>query len=197
MKKRIGLFSVFIMASVSMYSQKTLSVGDKVPQFKATADDGSAWDISKNIGKDFIIIYFFPGAMTSGCTKQACSYRDHQTDLASANAIVVGISGDKPENLKLFRHAENLNFPLLSDEKGNIAASFGVPVGEGATIKRTVDGVEHELVRDLTIKRWTFIVGKDGKIVYKNEAVNPEKDSEEVLNFLRTQKALSQKSAGV
>ncbi|HBC79349.1 MAG TPA: peroxiredoxin [Bacteroidales bacterium] len=188
MKKRIGLLIVFIMASVVMYSQKTLSVGDKVPRFKATADDGSAWDISKNIGKDYLVIYFFPGAMTSGCTKQACSYRDHQTDLASADAIVVGISGDKPENLKLFRHAENLNFPLLSDEKGNIAESFGVPVGEGATIKRTVDGIEHELVRDLTIKRWTFIVGKDDKIVYKNEAVNAEKDTEEVLNFLRAQK---------
>jgi peroxiredoxin Q/BCP len=193
MKKQIGLLLVFIIASITMYSQKTLSVGDKVPLFKATADDGSTWDISKNIGKKYLVIYFFPGAMTSGCTTEACSYRDHLTDLASADAIVVGISGDKPENLKLFRHAENLNFPLLSDEKGTIASSFGVPVSEGATIKRTVDGIEHELVRDLTIKRWTFIVGKDGKIVYKNEAVNPEKDSEEVLNFLNGQKALSQK----
>lgn len=59
--------------------------------------------------------------------KQVCSYRDHQDDLASANAIVVGISGDKIENLKLFREADNLNFPLLSDEKGLIAKSFGVP----------------------------------------------------------------------
>ena len=131
---------------------------------------------------------FFPGAMTTGCTKQACSYRDHLSDLASADAIVVGISGDKTENLKLFRQAENLNFPLLSDEKGNIAKSFGVPIGEGGSIKRTVEGTEHELVRDITIKRWTFIVGKDGKIIYKNEAVNPEKDSEEILAFLRMQK---------
>jgi peroxiredoxin Q/BCP len=120
--------------------------------------------------------------------KQVCSYRDHQDDLASANAIVVGISGDKIENLKLFREADNLNFPLLSDEKGLIANSFGVPIGEGASLKRTIGGVEHELVRDITIKRWTFIVGKDGKIIYKNEAVNAEKDSEEVLNFLRLQK---------
>jgi thioredoxin-dependent peroxiredoxin len=126
--------------------------------------------------------------MTSGCTKQACSYRDHREDLVSANAIVVGISGDKIENLKLFRQAENLNFPLLSDEKGNIAKSFGVPVGEGASIKRTVEGIEHELTRDITIKRWTFIAGKDGKVIYKNETVNPEKDSEEVLDFLSKKK---------
>jgi thioredoxin-dependent peroxiredoxin len=171
-----------------MYSQKTLEIGDKIPLFKATADDSSIWDISKFIGRDNIVIFFFPGAMTSGCTKQACSYRDHQDDLGSADAIVVGISGDKIENLKLFRQAENLNFPLLSDEKGNIARSFGVPISEGATIIRTVGGVEHELVRDITIKRWTFIVGKDGKIIYKNEAVNAEKDSEEVLYFLSLQK---------
>ena len=171
-----------------MYSQNTLSPGDKAPLFKATADDGSTWDLSKFIGKEYIVIYFFPGAMTSGCTKQACSYRDHIQDLTSADAIVVGISGDKIENLKLFRQAENLNFPLLSDEKGNIAKTFGVPIGEGGSIKRTVGGVEHELVRDIAIKRWTFIVGKDGKIVYKNDAVDPEKDSEQVLNFLGMQK---------
>lgn len=186
--KRICLISVFILASLSMYSQKNLSIGDKIPLFKATADDGSTWDISKYIGKDYIIVYFFPAAMTSGCTKQACSYRDHQGDLTSANAIVVGISGDTPENLKLFKKAENLNFPLLSDAKGSIAGSFGVPTGEGASIKRTVEGVEHELVRDLTIKRWTFIAGKDGRIIYKNEAVDPEKDSEEVIHFLSMKK---------
>jgi thioredoxin-dependent peroxiredoxin len=188
MKPRICIFSIFLLASLAMYSQNTLSVGDKAPLFKATADDGSTWDLSKNIGKDYIVIYFYPGAMTGGCTKQACSYRDHQNDLASANAMVVGISSDNIENLKLFRQAENLNFPLLSDEKGNIAKSFGVPIGDGGTIKRTVGGVEHELVRDISLKRWTFIVGKDGKIVYKNDAVDPEKDSVEVLKFLSQQK---------
>jgi peroxiredoxin Q/BCP len=188
MKARIFLVSIFLLATSAMYSQKTLSVGDKSPLFKATADDGSTWDLSKHIGKDNIVIFFFPGAMTGGCTKQACAYRDHQGDLASADAIVVGISSDKIESLKLFRQAENLNFPLLSDEKGSIASSFGVPIGEGASIKRTVGGIEHELVRDISIKRWTFIVGKDGKIIYKNEAVNAEKDSEEVLNFLSMQK---------
>ena len=146
MKKTICVISIFILASFAMSGQKSLSIGDKIPRFKATADDGSTWDISKYLGKDYIMVYFFPGAMTSGCTKQACSYRDRQDDLTSANAIVVGISGDTPENLKLFKQAENLNFPLLSDEKGNLANSFGVPTGEGASIKRTVDGVEHELI---------------------------------------------------
>jgi peroxiredoxin Q/BCP len=188
MKTRIFIVSIFLLASITMYSQKTLSTGDKTPLFKATADDGSTWDVSKHIGKDNIVIFFFPGAMTGGCTKQACAYRDHQDDLSSVDAIVVGISSDKIESLKLFRQAENLNFPLLSDEKGSIAKSFGVPLGEGASIKRTVGGIEHELVRDISIKRWTFIIGKDGRIIYKNEAVDAEKDSEEVLKFLSMQK---------
>jgi thioredoxin-dependent peroxiredoxin len=165
--------------------QKVLSVGDKVPVFKATADDGTTWDIRKFLGKEYIVVYFYPGAMTGGCTKQACSYRDHLSSLDSVNAVVVGISADKVENLKLFRQAENLNFTLLSDEKGDIANKFGVPLGAGGSIKRTVAGVEHELVRDLSTKRWTFIVDKDGKIIYKNESVIPDKDPEEVLSFLK------------
>jgi len=188
MKARFSIITILLLTSFPIYGQKTLSVGDNVPIFKATSDDGSTWDISKFIGKDYIVIYFYPGAMTGGCTKQACAYRDHQADLTSAGAMVVGISSDEIESLKLFKQAENLNFPLLSDKKGTIAGSFGVPVGEGASIKRTVGGIEHELVRDITLKRWTFIVGKDGKIIYKNDAVNAEKDSEEVLNFLSMQK---------
>ena len=187
MKTQLFTFAIYIMASLSLSAQQGISIGDKVPLFKATADDGSVWNISNFIGKDYIVVYFYPGAMTGGCTKQACSYRDHRNDLESADAIVVGISGDKVENLKLFRQVENLNFPLVSDEKGEIAGKFGVPVSEGTTIKRVVEGSEHELVRGVTAKRWTFIVGKDSRIIYKNESVNAEKDTEEVLNFLKEQ----------
>ena len=176
-----------MLSSITVSGQQTLAVGDKVPQFKLPADDGTTWDINEFLGKENIVVYFFPAAMTTGCTKEACSYRDHLIDLKSANVVVVGISGDKVENLKLFKQAENLNFTLLSDENGNIAKSFGVPVAEGGTIKRTVGGIEHDLVRGITAKRWTFIVGKDKKIVYKNETVDPEKDADEVLNFLKLQ----------
>jgi len=125
--------------------------------------------------------------MTGGCTKQACSYRDNKENLQSADVVVVGISGDKVENLKLFKQAENLNFTLLSDEKGEVAKAFGVPSGDGGAIKRTVAGAEHVLVRGITTKRWTFVIGKNGKIIYKNEQVNAEKDTEDVLNFLKQQ----------
>ena len=187
MKLKLSIFTFVILVSLDLSGQQGLSVGDKVPEFKALADDGSTWDIGKFLGKNYIVVYFYPAAMTGGCTKQACSYRDHKDDLQLAGVEIVGVSGDKVENLKIFKQAESLNFTLLSDEKGDIARAFGVPVGEGGSIQRTVGGTEHELIRGVTAKRWTFIVGKDRKIIYKNESVNAEKDTEEVLNFFKIQ----------
>jgi thioredoxin-dependent peroxiredoxin len=189
MKTQLFSLVIFISASYALSGQQNLSVGDKTPDFEAPADNGSTWKLKDFIGKKYIVIYFYPAAMTGGCTKQACSYRDHRNDFQMAGIEVVGISGDKIENLRLFKKAENLNFCLLSDEKGEIAKEFGVPVSQGGAIKRTVDGTEHELVRDITEKRWTFIVGKNGEILYKNESVNPEKDTEEVLDFIKLQAA--------
>jgi len=187
MKLQFCAFVIFLFSSFAVSGQLGLSVGDKAPEFTAVADDGSTWNINNFLGEKYIVVYFYPAAMTGGCTKQACSYRDHSSELQSADVLVVGISGDKIENLRLFRQAENLNFTLLSDEKGDIAKAFGVPVGEGGAIKRTLAGSEHELVRGVTTKRWTFIIGKDRNIIYKNDSVNAEKDSEEVLNFIKLQ----------
>jgi thioredoxin-dependent peroxiredoxin len=186
MKAQILAFAIIIFSSFSITDQQGLSVGDNAPVLKALADDGSTWDIQEFLGKKYIVVYFYPAAMTGGCTKQACSYRDHRDDLVAAGVEVVGVSGDRVENLRLFKQAENLNFTLLSDDKGNIAKAFGVPVGDGGTIKRTVGDTEHELVREITTRRWTFIIGKNGKIIYKNDSVNAENDTQEVLNFIRT-----------
>jgi thioredoxin-dependent peroxiredoxin len=185
------LIPAIIMTASTILSGQGVSVGDKAPVIKASTDDGSTWDMNNFLGKNYIVVYFYPGAMTGGCTKQACAYRDSKDDLQSAGAVVVGISSDNTENLKLFRRAENLNFPLISDVKGELAKKYGVPLGAGGAIKRTVDGKEYDLVRDISEKRWTFIIGKDGKIVYKNESVDPEKDSAEVLAFLKNQAASS------
>lgn len=187
MTTRIGLLVIFLTISTAINGQQGLSVGDIAPGFKAPADDGMIWDINEYLGNNYIVLYFYPAAMTGGCTKQACSYRDHRDDLQKAGAIVVGVSGDKIENLKIFKQAENLNFPLLSDEKGDIARAFGVPASEGGTIKRTFSGIEHDLTRGVTAKRWTFIIGKDKKIIYRNDSVDAEKDAEEILGFLKLQ----------
>ena len=164
---------------------KGLNVGDQAPEFKTLADDGSVWDSKKFVGEKFVVVYFYPAAMTGGCTQQACSYRDLQTDIQSSDAMVVGVSGDNVEGLKLFKKANNLNFTLLSDEKGDIAKQFGVPTREGGTITREIDGQSFNLLRGNTASRWTFIIGKNGKIVYKNEQVDVTKDTQEVLSFIK------------
>ncbi len=186
MKTVIISFVLLFVFSTSIFSQEniTLKVGDKVPKFKTLADDGKTWDINKYLGKKYIIVYFYPAAMTGGCTKQACAYRDFKSNIKSANAVVVGVSGDNIEGLKLFKKVNDLNFTLLSDESGEIAKMFGVPTRDGGTITREIDGESFDLVRGTTAARWTFVIDKKGNIVYKNDSVNATKDTEEVLSFI-------------
>ena len=185
--KRLIIALVFISGLFTNgFSQEgTLKVGDKAPEFSAVTDDGSVWDLKNHVGKENIIVYFFPAAMTGGCTKEACAYRDVKSDIGSANAMVVGISGDSEEGLKLFKMAEDLNFPLLSDSKGEIAAKFGVPTRDGGQITREIDGKSYDLVRGITASRWTFIIDKKGNISYINEKVDAANDASQVLQFLK------------
>jgi peroxiredoxin Q/BCP len=100
--------------------------------------------------------------------------------------MIVGISGDSPQNLKYFQQAEALNFTLLSDPEGAVAKAFGVPVTEQEkSITRTVEGKEVELTRSATAKRWTFIIDPAGKIVYRDDAVKATQDLQNVLAFLK------------
>ena len=146
---------------------------------------GKLWKSTDVVGKAYLVVYFYPAAMTGGCTKQACAFRDDKQALLDAGAQVVGISGDKVKNLKYFQQVHNLNFTLLSDADGSIAKKFGVPTRKGGSIKRTIDGKEVTLIRDITASRWTFIIDKAGKIVFKETKVNAANDSKAVLDFLK------------
>uniref|UniRef100_UPI0032168BA7 peroxiredoxin n=1 Tax=uncultured Draconibacterium sp. TaxID=1573823 RepID=UPI0032168BA7 len=184
MKTRIILLSLLVTIGLNSRAQE-LKVGDKAPQFKTLTDDGSTWDVNNYLGDKFIVVYFYPAAMTGGCTKQACTYRDLKTEIESADAVVVGVSGDSVEGLKLFKKAYNLNFPLLSDESGEIAAKFGVPLRDGGTITREINGQTYDLTRGKTASRCTFIIDKKGNIVYKNTEVDVSKDTREILEFIK------------
>ena len=166
------------------HAQDSLRVGDRVPEFSGVADNGKTWRSSDHVGKRTLVVYFYPAAMTGGCTKQACGYRDLRTRLTKLGVVVVGISGDRTQNLKYFKHVNRLNFPLLSDTSGTIARAFGVPLSNGGTIKRTVDGKEVELTRDRTAARWTFVIGRDGKIAMVETDVNPEGDAQMVAEAI-------------
>ncbi len=178
------LWMIFSFAGF-LQSGEGLQIGDRVPEFSAAADDGLTWDVKDYVGKNNLVVYFYPAAMTGGCTAQACAYRDLSTNLTAEDAVVVGVSGDNSEGLRVFKQAHNLNFTLLSDESGEIARLFGVPTRDGGTITREVDGEQVELVRGTTANRWTFIIDKKGDVVYKNEQVNAAEDSRKVLEFLQ------------
>ena len=176
----------FIMLAFTASAQNAgLEVGDKVPAFSAQTAEGNTWELQNNLGENYLVIYFYPAAMTGGCTAQACAYRDMSSQLEAEGAKVIGVSGDNPEGLEFFKKAHNLNFTLLSDSSGEIAKKFGVPTRDGGTVKNEFEGQPFELNRDITTSRWTFVIDKNGNVVYKNDEVNASQDSEEVLSFLK------------
>ena len=176
------LFSIHLFG-VSTYALAS-KVGANAPSFSLLDQNGETWNSEDYLNKKNILIFFYPAAMTGGCTKQACSYRNDMKEWKSKDFEVIGISGDKPENLKLFSQAENLNFRLLSDINGDIAKAFGVPTSKGGSIQKFIQGERFTLERGITAKRWTFIISKSGKIIYKNSKVNAGSDSSNVLKFI-------------
>ena len=160
---------------------KDLKVGDVAPEFEGIADNGQSWNSRDGRNGKVLVVYFYPAAMTGGCTTQACLFRDNRTKLLDMGAEVVGVSGDRIANLKAFKGSNRLNFPLVSDTAGVIAQAFGVPTREGGSITREVDGQEITLTRDVTASRWTFIIGRDGRIVYKGTDVDPAGDTAAVI----------------
>src|SRR5581483_1290619 len=93
------------------------------------------WKSSDHVGKKILVVYFYPADLTSGCTKQACGFRDDMKKLTEKGVEVVGVSGDSVKNHQIFKKVHDLNFTLLADEDGSIAKKFGVPVGKGGTAK--------------------------------------------------------------
>jgi peroxiredoxin Q/BCP len=160
--------------------------GDKVPSFCANDQNGDLWCLEDHLGKDYMVIYFYPAAMTGGCTKQACGYRDDKSILNELNVKVVGISADPVNNLKVFKESHNLNFTLLSDVNGDIARLFDIPLREGSSFSQKIDNKTVNLSRAYSEARWTFIVDTADKVVYIDTEVDAENDSKNIIDFLKT-----------
>lgn len=129
-----------------------LQPGDRAPDFSLPDADGKTVALSDYAGRR-VVVYFYPAAMTPGCTTQACDFRDSLDSLAAAGIDVVGISPDQPAKLAKFRAAEGLTFPLLSDPDRSALTAFGA-YGEKMMYGKTVVGVI----------RSTFVVGADGTL---------------------------------
>lgn len=187
MKLNLIRFS-FLCPFILVTNLFALNLNDQVPTFEAVDSNGQRWDSNKFLGKKDILIYFYPAAMTGGCTKQACAYRDNYSEWKKQNIEVIGISGDQFKNLSLFAKAERIPFTLLSDPDGKVANLFGVPTTKGGMIERFFQGDKYTLERGITAKRWTFLISKSGKLLYKNNQVNALKDSETVMKFIKKKK---------
>jgi peroxiredoxin Q/BCP len=133
---------------------KRLAVGDAAPDFTLatdTADDINLYDLLEEGRK--VIVYFYPAAMTPGCTTQACDFSDTLDSLQAAGYTVLGISKDTPSKLAKFRERDGLTIPLLSDPELTVHDAYGT-FGEKKLYGKIVEGVI----------RSTFVVGPDGKI---------------------------------
>jgi peroxiredoxin Q/BCP len=183
----LSLFLGLLLASQSRANDKKieLNVGDKAPAFEARTDAHATWDSAERFGKKWVVVYFYPGDFTPGCTAQAKAFRDAMHKLTEMGVEVVGISGDSVETHSLFKKAQKLNFTLLADEEGAIAKLFGVPVGKGGKVRaKDGEGKPIEITRNVTAARWTFVIGKDGRIVYKNVKVTPALDAKAITEFI-------------
>ncbi|GGW77741.1 thioredoxin-dependent thiol peroxidase [Streptomyces lomondensis] len=129
-----------------------LQPGDVAPAFTLPDADGTEVSLSDHKGRK-VIVYFYPAALTPGCTKQACDFTDNLDVLAGAGYEVIGISPDKPEKLAKFRDKESLKVTLLADPDKQVLESYGA-FGEKKLYGKTVVGVI----------RSTVIVDEEGKV---------------------------------
>ena len=159
-----------------------LKVGDAVPAFQALDDTGKEWKSADHVGKGILVVYFYPADMTGGCTKQACGYRDDLSALKGQGVEVVGVSANSVAEHQMFKKEKELNFTLLADPEGKVAAAFGVPMSDGAAYKATIGGKEEAFNVPVAINRWTFVIDKDGKIAAKNTEVKAAEDSKAILD---------------
>src|SRR5262245_23009669 len=164
-----------------------LKVGDLAPTFQLKDDAGKTWSSSDHVGKKWVVVYFYPGDFTPGCTAQAKAFNEGMGKLTEQGVEVVGVSGDSVETHGKFKKDQKLGFTLLADPAGEAAKKFGVPVGKGATVKaRDTDKNPIEFERAVTLSRWTFVIDKNGKVAYKNEKVLPAQDAKKVAEFIET-----------
>jgi thioredoxin-dependent peroxiredoxin len=146
--------------------------GAKAPDFSLEDQDGNQVSLSQFLGQ-VVAVYFYPKAMTPGCTVQACALRDSRSDLEKAGVVVLGISPDPAKRLKKFEERDELNFTLLADEDHAVADQFGV-WGLKKFMGREYDGIH----------RMTFIIDKTGTIAHTMTKVKTKSHHEDVLNWI-------------
>ena len=151
-----------------------IKVGDAAPDFNLLNQRSESVSLSEFVGKKNIVLYFYPKAMTPGCTVQACGIRDSSADFIELDTIVMGISPDNYKKLTRFEEKHKLNFDLLSDEDHSVTESYGC-----WDMKKFM-GKEYT-----GVLRSTFIIDKKGFIVHVIDKVNTKKHHQDVLSWVK------------
>jgi len=146
-----------------------IEVGDLAPDFSLPSDRGEVVRLSELRGTR-VILFFYPKDDTSGCTKEACGFRDAMPSIQERGATVLGVSPDPVRSHERFRDKYGLNFPLLADEEHRVADAYG------AWGTKKLYGREYE-----GILRSTFLIGEDGRIEKAYRKVRPADHAEEVV----------------
>lgn len=149
-------------------------IGNMAPAFSLKDQNGNKVALKDFKGKKNVVLYFYPKAMTPGCTVQACGIRDTKKDWAKVDTVVLGVSPDPVEKLQKFIEKQKLNFTLLSDEDHKIADKYG-SWGPKKFMGKEYDG----------ILRQTFIIGKDGKLKEIMAKVKTKTHHDDVLAYIK------------
>lgn len=166
MNKATILIVTFLTA-MSLNAQ--IQIGDRIPSFVLQDQNGQEFNSDEHLGKP-LVIFFYPKDHTPGCTAQACSFRDHESEFAEAGALVIGVNSGSVKEHAGFASKYNLNFPVLSDPGHEVRKSFGSP---GLLFNRVADRV-------------TYVTDKDHKVVYTFKSLSKATDHvDESLNFLK------------
>ena len=152
-----------------------LKIGDPAPMFSATATDGSTVKLSDYLGKK-LVLYFYPMDDTPGCTKQACSLRNHNGEIRDKGAAVLGVSTQDAESHQRFTAKHQLNFPLVADTDGAIGKAYGA-IGGGGIVGAAINLLG-------MASRITFIIDESGHIAHIIDKPNCANHAEEVLRLL-------------
>ncbi len=144
-------------------------VGDLAPDFRLPSTRGKEITLKELRGKD-VLLYFYPKDETPGSTAEACSFRDSESDLSKAGAVILGVSTDPLESHEKFAKKHTLNFPLLSDQTADIAKMYG------AWKEKNIDGR-----RSWGVARTTCWIGPDGRIKKIYKKVDPARHAQDIL----------------
>ncbi len=164
-----------------------VKVGDMAPAFESVDESGKTFKSSSVVGKEMVVLFFYPADFAGGGSAQVCGYRDDIEKLANKGVTVIGVSGDSAETHKLFKAHHKLPFTLLADEKAEIANLFGIPntVGKGKATAINENGKKIDVFRSATIQRYTIVIDKAGKVAAIDAVSDSAADAKRVAEFVK------------